>query len=144
MIFEKGRHSHYDFNIYNTAIKVVDSFKYLGITLFKNGNWYRTQKCIAKHASFALHNLFMIFDKIELPTTQKCKLFDTLVASILNFGSEIWGMHNATDIELIHTKFLRRILGVKKSTKAKQKNSCVSANPTDPIFLCRPCNFYCH
>ena len=25
-------------------------------------------------------------------------------------------MHEATDIELIHTKFLRRILGVKKST----------------------------
>ena len=116
MIFEKGRHSRYDFYIYNTAIQVVDSFKYLGITLFKNGNWYRTQKCIAKRALFALHNLFMIFDKKELPTTQKCKLFDTLVASILNFGSEIWGMHNATDIELIHTKFLRRILGVKKST----------------------------
>ena len=116
MIFEKGRHSQYDFYIYNTAIEVVDSFKYLGITLFKNGNWYRSQKCIAKHASFALHNLFTIFNNIELPIIQKCKLFDTLVAPILNFGSKIWGMHDATDIELIHTKFLRRILGVKKST----------------------------
>ena len=37
MIFEKGRHSQYDFYIYNTAIEVVDSFKYLGITLFKMG-----------------------------------------------------------------------------------------------------------
>lgn len=51
-----------------------------------------------------------------MPISQKCNLFDTLVASILNFGSEIWGMHDATDIELIHTKFLRRILGVKKCT----------------------------
>ena len=116
MIFEKGRRSHHDFFINNTAIEIVDSFKYLGITLFKNGNWYRSQKCIAKHASFALHNLFTIFNTIELPISQKCKLFDSLVASILNFGSEIWGMHEATDIELIHTKFLRRILGVKKST----------------------------
>ena len=91
MIFEKGRHSKYDFYSYNTATEVVDSFKYLGITLFKNGNWYRCQKCIAKHASFALHNLFTIFNNIELPIIQKCKLFDTLVASILNFGSEIWG-----------------------------------------------------
>ena len=39
-----------------------------------------------------------------------------LVSPILNFGSEIWGMHNATDIKLVHTKFLRFILGAKKST----------------------------
>ena len=116
MVFEKGRRTHHDIFSNNTAIEIVDSFKYLGITLFKNGNWYRSQKCIAKHASFALHNLFTIFTTIELPISQKCKLFDSLVASILNFGSEIWSMHEATDIELIHTKFLRRILGVKKST----------------------------
>ena len=47
---------------------------------------------------------------------KKSKLFAKLKGSILNFGSEIWGMHEASDIELIHTKFLRRILGVKKST----------------------------
>ena len=32
------------------------------------------------------------------------------------FGSEVWGMNEASDIELIHTEFLRRILGAKKST----------------------------
>ena len=35
---------------------------------------------------------------------------------MLHFGSEVWGFHEATDIELIHIKFLRRILCVKKST----------------------------
>ena len=115
MIFEKGR-NHYDFYIYNTVIKLVDSFKYLGITLFKNSNWYRSQKCIAQHASFALFDLFTVFNNIDLRIPQKCKLFDSLVGSVLNFGAEIWGNHEATDIELIHTKFLRRILGVKKST----------------------------
>ena len=116
MIFEKGRRSHHDFYIYNSVIELVDSFKYLGITLFKNVNWYRTQKCIAQHASFTLFNLFTIFKNIELPISHKIKLFDTLVLPILNFGSEIFGMHKGTDIELIHTKFLRFILGVKKST----------------------------
>ena len=116
MIFEKGRRTHYDFYIYITVIDVVDSFKYLGITLFKNGNWYRSQKTIAQHASFALYNLFTVFKDIELPASQKCKLFDTLVGSILNFGAEVWGMHEASDIEVIHNKCLRRLLGVKKST----------------------------
>ena len=43
MIFEKGRRTHHDFYIYNTALEVVGSFKYLGVTLFKNGNWNRSQ-----------------------------------------------------------------------------------------------------
>ena len=116
MIFEKGRRTHFDFYIYETLIEVVDQFKYLGVTLFKNGNWNRTQKCLSQHASFALHNLFTVFKKIELPISQKLRLFDTLVSPILNYSSEIWGMHSASDIEMIHTKFLRSILGVKKST----------------------------
>lgn len=41
MIFEKGRRTFYDFSIYNRNIEIVDNFKYLGITLFKNGNWYK-------------------------------------------------------------------------------------------------------
>ena len=116
MIFEKRRRTTHEFFIYNMAIEVVDSFKYLGIALFKNGNWYRSQKCISQHASYALYNLFIVFNNVELPVTQKCKLFDSLVGSILNFGAEIWDNHEGTDIELIHTKFLRRVLGVKKST----------------------------
>ena len=117
MIFEKGRQfTFYDFFIYNIAIELVQSFKYLGITLFRNNNWYRSQKCIAQHASFSLFNLFIAFNSVSLPISQKCKLFDSLVGSVLNFGAEIWGNHEATDIELIHTKFLRHILGVKKST----------------------------
>ena len=116
MIFEKGRHTYYDFYICSKLIDVVESFKYLGMTLFKNGNWYRIQKCISKHASFALHNLFAVLRNIELPLSQQCALFDSLVASILNFGSEGWGFHEATDIELIHTKFLGRVLCVRKST----------------------------
>ena len=35
MLFEKGRPSRHDFYIYNTAIEEVNSFKYLGINLFK-------------------------------------------------------------------------------------------------------------
>ena len=73
-------------------------------------------KCLSQHASFALYKLFTVFKGIELPIPQKLNLFDTLVSPILNYSSEIWGMHSASDIEMIHTKFLRFILGVKKST----------------------------
>ena len=44
------------------------------------------------------------------------KLFDTFVGSILNYGGEILGLNEAKDIELIHSKFCRWILHVRKST----------------------------
>ena len=91
MIFEKGRHTYYDFYLNNVKLELVTSFKYLGIHFFKNGHWYRTQKRLAKHASFALHNLFSVFREIELPVSEKCKLFDSLAGSILNYGAEVWG-----------------------------------------------------
>ena len=91
MIFEKGRYTIYDFYLLNNIkLEVVTSFKYLGIHSFKNGNWFRTQKRLAQHASYALHNLFSIFNQRELLDSHKCKLFDILVGSILNYGSEVW------------------------------------------------------
>ena len=62
MIFEKGRHTSYDFTYNDTVIETVTCFKYLGVTLYKNGNWYWTQKVIAEHSSFALHNPFITFN----------------------------------------------------------------------------------
>ena len=61
MIFEKGRHTSHDFYLNNVKLEVVTSFKYLGIHFFKNGNLFRTQKRIAEHAAYALHNLFSLF-----------------------------------------------------------------------------------
>jgi hypothetical protein len=112
MIFEKGRHARHDFYVNDTLIELVTLFKYLGITLLKNGNWYRTLKHISEHASFALYSVFTIFDNIELSVSQKCTIYDSLVGSILNFGSEIWGMQDGRDFEkntykIFETTFMR-------------------------------------
>ena len=62
LIFEKSiEPTLYDFYLYNEKLEIVTSFKYLGVYFFKNGNWHRTQKCIAEHASKAMHRLFSIF-----------------------------------------------------------------------------------
>ena len=117
LIFEKNnRHTNYDFYLYGEKLEVVTSFKYLGVYFFKNGNWHRTQKCIAEHASKAMHRLFSIFNSYEFKTNEKCRLFDSLVSSVLNYASDVWGYNDGKDIEIIHTKFLRKVLGVDKST----------------------------
>ena len=46
-------------------------------------------------------------------------LFDTYVASILNYGCEVWGIHNANDVEKLHLEYRKSILGVRKNVTLK-------------------------
>ena len=46
---------------------------------------------------------------------------DSLVASVLNYGSEVWGYDKCRDIDIVHNKFCRYILCVKKSTNVDAK-----------------------
>ena len=92
----------------NFELKLVKSFKYLGVNFFKNGEWTQTQKRTSQHDSFALHNLLTIFNQRELPLTERLKLFNALVSPTLNYGAQIRGMHEAHDVEAtcMHSKFL--------------------------------------
>ena len=116
MIFEKGRHTHFDFYLKNAKIEIVTSLKYLGTHFFKKWKLAQDTKRLSQHAAFALHNLFFLFRQIEFTTSQKCQLFDVLVGSSLNYSAEVWGTNEAKDIEILHTKFCRWILQVRKST----------------------------
>ena len=43
-------------------------------------------------------------------------LFDSFVASILNYSTEVWGLITSELVERTHRKFLQKILKVKSST----------------------------
>ena len=76
MIFEKSRnHSTHDFFLYGQKLEIVLSFKYLGMYLFKNGFWLRSQRKLAENASKSLHSLFTIFNKFDFTIKKKCDLF---------------------------------------------------------------------
>jgi len=54
----------------------------------------------------------------------QCKLFDTLVLPILSYGCEVWGVDTkcGAAAEALHRDFLRRLLGVRKSTANHRRN----------------------
>ncbi len=137
LVFEKGRHTQTDIYYNGAKLETVESFKYLGIMFYKNGNWNRTQKCLSQYGSYALYNLNNVFESITLPVKDKCKLFDSLVRSVLIYGSEVWGYHVANDVERIYTKFLRSILGVKKSTHC---SFLYGELGRQPLSICRKLN----
>jgi hypothetical protein len=45
-------------------------------------------------------------DNVALTVVDKLKLFDCIILPILNYGSVIWGFHDAGDIEKVHLRFL--------------------------------------
>ena len=113
MIFEKGRKTNIDIFYNNILLEVVDNFKYLGTMFYKNGIWNRTRKRLSDYGAFAFHNLNRLFQNITLSDTEMFKLFDCLVGSVLSYASKIWGFHKAPDVERLHMRFYRNILGVK-------------------------------
>ena len=54
-----------------------------------------------------------IFDRLPCDIKMKLSLFDKLVVPILTYGSEIWGIYEFKEVEKIHMKFCKYILGVK-------------------------------
>ena len=98
-------------------IEVVSVFKYLGCYISSGGSF---AKCIqeltysARRSLFALKKYFVRNPEI-LPCL-KIQLFNTIVAPILNYGSEVWGLRAAEPIEKFHRSFLKSVLRVKNST----------------------------
>ena len=73
-------------------------------------------KTFSGKALRAMHQLLQIIKEVETPMNISFKLFDSLVASVLMYGSEIWGYINAECIERVHRKFCKYMLNVKLST----------------------------
>lgn len=63
-----------------------------------------------------MYGLFKIFRNIPLTVKQKCDLFDSMCLPVLSYGSQVWGFHRASEIDLIHNKFCRDILGLSKTS----------------------------
>ncbi len=111
-------------------LECVDQYIYLGITFHFSGNFKLAQKYLYNKALGAYHGLLSNFTNVErLPIRVLLKLFSSLVVPILLYGSDIWGafilgriptlevfkekMFRATsDLERLHLKFCKRILGV--------------------------------
>ena len=81
-----------------------------------NGKFNVTQKHIAAQGKKFLFCLMKEVQKHNFNVSTLLSLFDTYVSPVLNYCSEIWGYMKAQEVEKIHTMFLKRLLGVKRST----------------------------
>ena len=116
-IFEKRKQQHnLNFVINGESIELVNEFTYLGLKFTYTGNFSSAVKALHDQALKAYHNLLSLFENINLSIKIKLSLFDAMVSPILLYGSEVWGAYNCKEIDKLHVKFCKYILGVKKQT----------------------------
>ena len=117
MLFKSStRPENFEVSYDGTALEIVRNFIYLGTNISCNGKFFQAQKHLAEQAFKALYSLSNVFNDNVLCVQDKLKLFDSLVLPILMYGSEIWGFYKSNDIEKVHIRFLKQLLGVRKQT----------------------------
>ena len=119
MIFRKGSRLHRNIWKYgDESLEVVNALPYLGILFSSSGSFSQAQAKLAEKANRALFSLYQKTSRFRgLDAELMLDLFDKLVMPILNYAAAVWGFDSCPQIERIHTKFCKRLLGVKISTQ---------------------------
>ena len=98
-------------------IEVVSRYKYLGIFFSAKLKWSLAKQTLATRAQKAILCLKRIQYKCGfLPVNVAIELFDKQILPILLYGSEIWGYEFSPVIENVQTSYLKKLIGVNKST----------------------------
>ena len=118
VIFRRGRTliEEINFTYSGNVIEKVNTFNYFGLVFTNNGSFQNALKTLAGKAARAMSDLLQITRHKEIPLKIMINLFDSFVASILYYSSEVWGFMTSEVIERLHRKFLRKLLNVKTTT----------------------------
>ncbi len=114
IVFEGRASACQPFTYQGDVVERVTSFRYLGIEFHSTrGFSFAIEKIMiaSRKSMFALQRRCAEL-KIKDPAT-KCRLFDTLVAPVMNYACEIWaGEAAAAKLEVVHRQFLKMTAGL--------------------------------
>jgi hypothetical protein len=104
-----------------TQVDKVEQYTYLGVLFHRKGDFKAAVDVLAVAARKAMFGMMRRCVSMGITDIKlKCQLFDTLVLPVLSYGCEVWGTHYMIDgcevFEKVHRLFLRKVLGVRKST----------------------------
>ena len=137
LVFKKGgKRSAQDIWFYNgEPLETVLTFKYLGFVFASSGRFKKgIENVVLKGQRACFKMISTIKDFSSLYPKNQISLFNSLVAAVLSYGCEVWGLAEAKKIETVHLSFLKYVLKVKKSTP-----NCVVYNECNayPLYLDR-------
>ncbi len=102
----------------NLELEIVSKFSYLVIVFSTGGSFANARNTLSGQAQKAIFKLNKYIRQFtNLTPKHVLDLFDKLVLPILNYGCEVWGFSQGIQIERVHMKFCKHLLGVKISTQ---------------------------
>ena len=97
-------------------VKVVTYYLYLGLIFSSRNNWSKALLTLGAQAEKALKCIQTMFWKLGHPHVDVAlKIFDSRIITFLLYGSEIWGYERRNQIEKVHLRFCKFVLGVEQS-----------------------------
>ena len=107
----------FQFTCGNNNLNVADRYTYLGLVFTEHLDYQIMANTVANSASRALGLIIAKFKNAGgMPFSVYTKLYDTLVMSVINYGSMIWGVREYSCINSIHNRACRFFLGVGRYT----------------------------
>ena len=108
-IFEKRKsRCNYVWYINGSELDIVDSFCYLGVKFYYTGNMIYAVKSLSDQALKAYNSVLSVFSRLTLDLKTKLSMFDSLVAPILLYGSEVWGAYSFKEVDKLHLRFCKK------------------------------------
>ena len=116
-IFERRKRRHnFTWSIDNKELEIVENCWYLGIKFSKNGLFKQAVSALHDQANRAMMNLFQLFKRTKFDIKTKIHLFNRLISPILLYAAEVWGIYGLQQVDGLHIKFCKSILGVHTQT----------------------------
>ena len=101
------------FTYKSSTVKIVTYYLYLGLIFSSRNTWSKALSTLAAQAEKALSSIRKMIWKLGHPNISVAfKIFDCRIAPILFYGAEICGSERRNQIEKIHLRFCKFVLGV--------------------------------
>ena len=79
----------------------MNDFNYLGVVFNYTGSFAMNQQPLSGKALKAMNVLLQNVYRFDFTPRTLCQLFDSFVASILSYNSEVWGYTKSKPLERI-------------------------------------------
>jgi sorting nexin-29 len=131
------------FQLNNKTIEIVDELKYLGTKLYRTGNWQIEMKDRTTSANFAFNKMKnLILSQKNVCWSTKSTLVNSMVESVLMYGSEVWGVEDTTEVSKAHVKFYKMLLFLPMNTPEYAVNLEVGVKPISMLITERCLSFW--
>ena len=117
VIFSRGRvKTQYNFKIGDINVGTTSQYCYLGTIFNFNGKYTDAINLRIDEARRAMFGLNAKAVNLLLPPDIHIDMFEKTITPILLYGCEVWGYGNLEPLEIFYRSFIKRVLGIGKST----------------------------